>query len=381
MDVDIFVGRCTGGVSAQDVGRLLAAAGLLVGQVRNHGQNYFATVRVVEAQSQQMAREVVSSRLPHIPKCVAGNPSKTVGIVELSTSGGKPNSSISGAQAPSRVLHVAGYHNKFGNELVLEGFFSSVGGVTAVVLHDSKPFCWVVMEDVASAARAIEAYNTKLVLDGVLSCQFSPSDPVELIARSVRDRPRGGHEEARPLLPPHDYGIGRRRRSESRERGRGGWEDMSHHQRDFEMYERPAGDSGRGGSHTQDEEAGHRIVFVGNLGKDVTRPVLFEAFEAQRLRPIDANLKQSFAFVTIDVSGDEGGWQNKLNRVPCELGHERRRITVELAKQQKKERRPLSRSRSRDRGQQRERRGDPPRNYDRWEGQRDGARGHSRSNS
>jgi len=175
MDVDIFIGRVPDSVLKQDLWRLFEEIGFLsVSQIRQNGSNFFCTVRVGASFSEE-ARDLVGFRLPRLPRSFNGVP---LGTIELSKAGSRAPSLKAG---PARVVIISGYDIHCAHSaLFLEGFFSTCGKVEVVALHDA--FAWVCFSDVESAHIAIERFDGRRLLDGMLRCQFSSVEPTELLA-------------------------------------------------------------------------------------------------------------------------------------------------------------------------------------------------------
>jgi len=182
---------------------------------------------------------------------------------------------LSSKELPGKVLEVSGFDSRFRLSEFLTGFFSSQGTVESVhLVPERKSTVLVTFDSVDTARLAKENLGGKLLLGGQIHVEYATANEVPIASSSVVPT-NGGRDE-------HNT----------------------------------------------------RVVFVGNLGRDVSRESLRSVFESRGFTVIDVNLKTHFGFVTVtNVARDESELLDKLRQCSQPLGTSNQVITVELAKQ------------------------------------------------
>ena len=180
---------------------------------------------------------------------------------------------LSSKELPGKVLEVSGFDSRFRLSEFLTGFFSSQGTVESLhLVPERKSTVLVTYDSIDSARLARDQLGGKFLLGGQIHVEYATSTELPITSSSKTNGVRDEHNT--------------------------------------------------------------RVVFVGNLGRDVSRESLRSVFESRGFAVIDVNLKTHFGFVTVtNVVGDESELLDKLRQCSQPLGNSNQVITVELAKQ------------------------------------------------
>ena len=451
-EIVVFVGNITSkDVTYSAISDLFSAGGFEVKQVDIKMKFAFVSLLVGEFDdTDSSAREELSQSLSRLPRTIGD----TQVTIELSKTFDKKQlveKERKTQQKPARNIFLVGYDVRKVREAQIRELMGTVGRVDFVQIPEGKSFAFVTFESINVATQAIDSFDGKYLLEGMLTLQYSLSVPLptvefgygggaggmgigmgmgmgigngggapydpRVLRRAGRDDGRlarddrgyleaargGGGRDIRDRddrgAPARGYladGVDDRDRgrvrgyddmddrdrlrgrgfddTDDRGRGRGyerlcadrqsyeyGYEYTSHDPRCMHMA-RPMDHAPAYSSHhealanssakqqqqyhhhhhqqqQQQDQQQQQIVFVGNLGSDVIRDQIRQLFENEHYRVIDVNMKPGYAFVTLDLSCGTAALLsrealvNQLAQLRCEMGSDRKLISIDLAKQ------------------------------------------------